>query len=273
MAQNKKNATTTSKEATIQAAAGKPGTAIPTEATDNAHGDNAGTKAATSGAEHFSKSNQQGNIDISRVVKRLQEAYAATPEKLDKLTKAEELHTQVLSDLDNRITSINFSLSPGQDAIAKGLAKRLTPVEKNKLRHQRTQLQSMRRKLTNSNRIISKSLIKKAKNEGKAIRLDDLRDAVKNPYYHKKYGKFIVPSFENWLGIPMTQDLHDKLVQVRSIRTADYTDALAKLLLMENPALYIKSTSDKVLKAEYFRAFRRALTQWQPRNATIKEQH
>ena len=266
MAKKQSKTNNASKEAESNAAAGKAGTA----AANSASADNADT-TATSGAEHGSKTAQQSNIDISNVVKRLLETYAAAPEGLDKLVKAEGRHTQVLSDVDKRITAINLSISPGRDAIAKGEAPDLTSFQVEQLRHERTQLQALRRKLRKSNRIISKSFIKKSSNERKTIKLDVLRDKVREPYYHIRYGKFIVPSFENWLGLPMTRDLHDKLVHVRSIRTADYTDALAKMLLMENQALYIKSTSNKELKAGYFAAFRRALAHWQPRTAIIKE--
>lgn len=80
-----------------------------------------------------SDSPPQDKKDLTDVVKRLQEVYAATPEKLDLLIKGEERHDQVLGDLENRISEISKVLSPGRDIIARGLAQKLTPVERNKL--------------------------------------------------------------------------------------------------------------------------------------------
>ena len=122
-----------------------------------------------------------------------------------------------------------------------------------------------------SNRIVAKKVVSNSKAESRAIRLDDLRIKAKTADYHKKYGKFIVPAFAKLLAEKMRQEFFNKLVEVKKVKPAEFVDAFAKVLLMEAPSLYIKSTSNKELKVTYFAEFRKELVKWQPKKAQIKD--
>ena len=238
----------------------------------------AGTNESASKAEATNKDATGSNataskatIELSSVAQKLLDAFTGTPEKLEKLIGAEEQHTKLVLELDSRLLEIKALLKPGDDAIAKGFAVKLTTVERSKLLNEKAKLLSTRRKLTKSNRVVSIKLIKNSKDERREIRFDDLRDRVKDPSYYKKYGKHIPPAFEKWINGPMSKKLLDKISTVKSVEPAGFSDALAKVLLAENPALYIKSTGNKAMKSEYFSEFQKALDQWKPETIKIKK--
>jgi site-specific DNA-cytosine methylase len=251
MSTKQSKTTTASKKAKEQAAAGKP-------AVDSAQG------AATG-----SVSSQESKIDIDDVVKQLEQNYATMP-KLDKLINNESQHSEVTRAIQTKLGAVSSRLSLGKNIIAKGLAEKLTPVERTKLRTMQTKYSSLLRKVNKSNRSISRELIDNAKAERQSIHLDDLRDKVKDRNYYNKYGGNIAPAFAKWIASPMTKELHQKLVQVKASRPANFAEVLTKVLSIENPVLYIKSTGDKKRKAGYFAEFRKALNRWQPRRAHIK---
>jgi hypothetical protein len=220
-----------------------------------------------------SDSSQQKKEDLSEAVKILQESWMAAPEKLDKLGKAEEQHTQVLNRIDNRIGEIEIILSPGRDIITKGLAKKLTPVERNKLMLERDKLYLLKRKVDISYQPIMDRFISVTKNERQGIRRDELREKVKDPNYYKRYGKNIVPAFQRMLNEPMTNAVLNGLRQLLAKKgDSDFDSLLGKFLLWNNQELYIKSTGNAELKPKYFEEFRKILENWDPEIVVIKSQ-
>jgi hypothetical protein len=215
-------------------------------------------------------SSVQPNVKIEQAVQQLLDNYAATPEKLEMLIQAEEKHKAILQTVNLRLAEIQEKLSPKRDAIEKGLAKKLSFVERSKLMTERKKLLRIKRKLQKSDKIISIKIVEGTANERRQIHIEDLRDKVKEPGYYNKYGKHIVPSFEKWLQLPMSVTLRDKLVEIKSLKAAAFNDSLAKLLLYENPSLYIRSTGNKDLRAGYFADFKKIFDKWQPNKAVMK---
>lgn len=210
--------------------------------------------------------------DLTQQTDRVLAQLTKIPDQLDKLVRLEEQHTQLLLAIDSRMASIKQTLYPGRDVIAKGLPRqKLSGVVRQNLLLESAKLLSNKRKLKASRKAISIKLVAMSRKGRTVIVLGDLRKKVNDPNYYIKYAKFIVPAFANWLGRPMTQKLYDKLVELKGTDPAQFDESLAKVLITEDTALYIRSTGNAAMKAEFFASFRKLLLAWDPRTARIKK--
>ena len=213
---------------------------------------------------------EQYEIDLEKDLAQLMDAYDGMPQKLVGQINTQQRCAEMTRDLQKRIGETQHLLSPGRDALAKGLATKLSPVQRTKLRHAQTKNKALLRRLVKSDKALSKQLIQNSKTEMRSIRLNMQREKVRDPHYYVKYGDLIIPAFERTLASPMTRSLHTKLKEVKSSAAGERVEALARVLLAEVPELYIRSTGNKELKAGYFTEFVRLLMHWNDRRATIK---
>jgi len=212
-------------------------------------------------------------IDITELAKKLLQNKTKLPEKLNMLERYHKDHKLVLNGVTGLINESSAILNPPKDLMSQANTPitKLSATDRAFLEVKVKDLKSLRRQLKKQHRKIQNLGKASAKKGGHMIKIDDLRDKVKDPAYYKRYGKFIIPAFERMLKNPMTEEAIKGLIELKET-TEDpiFHSLLSKFLLWNNIEVHIKSTGNAELKPKYFDEFRQIILNWDPATAVIK---